>query len=205
MSRGRTRHGISLPAQGAGPRRHAPSGRYQACGGSSFPQVPMIYPFQHPLVSAAVSAGNVTLRPHCAWPELYGPWDMGQCRRARRVYAGERGLHRPPLSLGSGVRCYPVVQGRGDGGDPLRPPEEGTRGTRRSCAPPPPVGVCKLLRGLRVARVGTRFGKRCPGEGLARPVSRTFARGRPEPFFDSLPAKMRCRHEQPWAAPPELR
>lgn len=113
MSRGRTRHGISLPAQGAGPRRHAPSRRYQACGGSSFPQVPMIYPFQHPLVSAAVSAGNVTLRPHCAWPELYGPWDMGQCRRARRVYAGERGLHRPPLSLGSGVRCYPVVQGRG--------------------------------------------------------------------------------------------
>lgn len=179
---------------GRGARRHlAPAGPgLTSCG---LPPLP-----------AAVSAGNTTLRPPCACPELCAPRGPEPKSPSAEGFAGRS------RGAGNGVGCCPVLQGRGrreatGGGPPGRGP-----GGPPGCAPLPPI-----RQGLRTSvwsqgRGGggggrTRAAKRCLGVGgrPAGPESRSPARGRPEPVFDSFLAKMRCRHGQPRTAPPGVR
>lgn len=119
----------SPPAQGAGPRGHAPSGKRRAFGCSCLPRIPRTYPFQRPLVSAAVSAGNVTRRPPCAWLELCGPWGYGPgSQSAEGLRRGDRPV---PSKITAERRMWTWVLSRASGqkrqgGHQLRPAQEGT-------------------------------------------------------------------------------
>lgn len=188
-------------ARGAGPRGHAPrGGAAPRSRGARAPPAAACPP-----LSAAVSAGSTTPRPPCACPpSCVRPGDGSQGRRAQRVSRGDREAQGTELGA---VRCYKAEDAE------RRPVEAGLgggTGRRPGRAPLAPIG-----QGLRTSVWSqghgggdggpTRAAKRCQGEGLAGPESRSAARGRPEPVFDSFLAKTRCRQGQPRTAPPGVR
>ena len=110
----------SAGARGRGLGDTPPKGVARPGAALTFPRVSETCPFKYHLVSASFLAGNVTLLPPCAWPELCGPWGHGPTLQS------DEGLRR-------GDRQSPVRNYRGALGVELvrvRAPGENLTGGR---------------------------------------------------------------------------